>query len=259
MGIKNIILSKQDKELIEKVILKYGRIVNFNDLKKIFGKDYTSAEIRNRVSFLARAGWLKRLKRGLYAVITDVASLSSYDISELTIAQALNRDSYISFENALQHYSMFDQSLSTVGAVTFRKARKYKVQNIEYRFFKIKKGFYFGFSKVRSDIGLINMASKEKAVLDLLYFRSGTHYLNLIWEKLNEYQRDFDFGLFKQYAGRLNREMARKTGFLLDKLGVNTESLLKLIQGQNTYGRLTAESRRFDSKWKLYYDDRIIK
>lgn len=255
---KNTILSKKDANLLGEVIVRYGRLVSFEQLKQVFGKDYSVQEIKNRVSLLAKLGWLIRIKRGLYVVITDISTLAFNDVSANTIAQVLNKNSYVSFENALQYHGMFDQMLASVYAVTFKRARKYKIQNAEIRFFKVKKELYFGFSSQRSDIGLVNMASKEKAILDMLYFRSNAYNVSLIWEKLSEYKRDFDFDLMKQYAKKFNLTVIRQIGFFLDRLNIDTKELHKEITGKNSYGKMTKECMDFDAKWRLYFDYKLI-
>jgi len=259
METKNTILSRKDALLLEDTIVRHGRIVNFAKLKQVFSGEYSLAEIRNRVSFLSKQGWLMRIKRGLYLIITDIGSLSSCDISVFTIAHALNKDSYISFENALQHHGMFDQMLSTVGSVTFKRARRYKTKDAEIRFFKIKKQFYFGFLEEKSDIGLVNIARAEKALLDMLYFRSNAYYASLVWEKLREYKRRIDFDLLKKYALRLSLDVARQTGFFLDRLGLDATDLEKKVKGRLGYSKMTKDSREFSAKWRLYFEDSIVK
>lgn len=258
MKTKNILLSRKDAELLENVIVRYGRIVSFDQLKKAFKGVYSALEAKNRVSLLAKIGWLVRFKRGLYAVVTDIGSLASNDISTYTICQALNKDSYISFESALQYRGMFDQMLSTVGAVTFKRARKYKIKDTEIRFFKIKKELYFGFTEERSDIGLVNIAQKEKALLDILYFRSNQYYASLAWEKLREYKNTTDFNLLKQYAKKFNLDVIRQIGFFLDRLGIETNDLAKAVRGKTSYSKMTKGSRDFNAKWRLYFDHSII-
>lgn len=258
METKTILLSKKDAELLEKTIVKYGRIVDFKQINQIFKKEYSLAELKNRLSKLAKIGWLLRIKKGLYVIITDIANLNSNDISSYTLCQVLNKDSYISFENALQFHGMFDQMLSTVGAVTFKRARKYKIKDTEIKFFKIKKELYFGFNQERSDIRLVNIAQKEKAILDILYFRSNEYYASLIWEKLSEYKDDFDFNLMKNYAKKINLDIIRQIGFFLDKLDINTEDLIKIVKNKTSYSKMTKDSQQFNSKWRLYFDNRII-
>lgn len=258
MVTKSIILSKKDAGLLEDVIVRYGRIVSFNQLKKIFEKAYSAAKLKNRLSLLTKLGWLIRFKRGLYAVVTDIGSLSTNDISVFTICRALNNDSYISFESALQYHGMFDQMLSRVGAVTFKRARMYKIKDIQIRFFKIKKRLYFGFTEERSDIGLVNIACREKALLDILYFRSNRYYASLVWEKLKEHKRMIDFDIFKKYALNFNLDIMRQAGFFLDRLGIETDDLSRAVSGRTGYSKMTKESKKFDAKWRLYFDHTII-
>ena len=128
----------------------------------------------------------------------------------------------------------------------------------EIKFFKIKKELYFGFSSERSDIGVVNIASKEKALLDILYFSSNEHYLGLVWEKLKEFKSDFDFSSLKKYSQKFGVEMTRKVGFLLDKLGIDADDLMVNFKRKSDYGRLTKNSKTFNSKWRIYFDDTII-
>ena len=259
MVTKNTILSKKDAALLEDLIVQYGRIVSFDRIKSVFGHAYSTAGVRNRVSVLTKLGWLVRFKKGLYAVVTDIGSLSANDISAYTICQALNKDSYVSFENALQYHGMFDQMLSTLSAVTYKRARSYKIRETGIKFFRVKRQLYFGFTQERSDIGLVNIACKEKALLDILYFRSNRYCAALVCEKLRENKEKIDFTILKQCAVKFGLGVIRQTGFFLDLMGIETGDLLKRVHGKNSYSRMTKESGSFNAKWRLYFDDSVIK
>ncbi|MFH1847377.1 MAG: hypothetical protein ABH869_07485 [Candidatus Omnitrophota bacterium] len=258
METKNTILSKKDASLIEDLIVKYGRIVSFDQVKEVFSKKYTETSLKRRVSFLAKLGWFVRLKKGFYVIVTDIGSLSANDISVYTMSQALNKDSYVSFENALQYHGMFDQMLASVGAVTFIRARTYKVKEIQIRFFKIQKELYFGFSEERADMGLVNIAEKEKALLDILYFRASQYYASLISEKLERHKDIINFELLKQYALTFNLSVVRKIGFFLDRLGIETEDLQKAVSEKKSYSKMTNKSKNFNAKWRLYVEDSVM-
>lgn len=258
METKRTILTRKDVTLLEDIIVQYGRIVSFSQIHKVFKKKYSIAGAKNRIAHLSKSGWLVRIKKGLYLVVTDIGSLSLGNVSHYTIARALNKDSYISFENALQHHGMFDQMLSGVGSVTYKRSREYTVSDALIKFYTIKKDLYFGFTKERSDIGLVNIARKEKAILDILYFRSNDYYISLVWEKLKNYKDDIDFSLLIKYAKKFNLTLVRKTGFFLDRLGIETKSLFELLNGNTSYGKMTNDSKEFDAKWRLYFDHRII-
>jgi len=258
MATINTVLSQKDLFLLEDVIVKSGRITTSGSLKEVFSKQYQGGEINNKISQLAKQGWLVRLKRGLYIIISDISSLGFSDISELVISQVLNKDSYISFENALQYYSMFDQMLSSVEGVTNERARRYQVQNKEYRFSRIKKELYFGFTAEAVEGRTVQIAEREKALLDILYFRSTANSINLVFEKLREYQDQIDFEKLKKYAKKFGLSMVRETGFLLDQMGVQTVDL-EDVGVEKGYSRMTKDSRIFNAKWRLYYDHNITR
>jgi len=258
MDTKRTILTQKDMTLLEDVIIQYGRIVSFSQIHRIFKKKYSIAGAKNRIAHLSELGWLVRIKKGLYLVVTDIGSLSIGNVSQYTIAQSLNKDSYISFENALAHHGMFDQMLSGVGAVTYKRSRKYKINDTEIKFYKIKKELYFGFTKERSDIGFVNMARKEKAMLDFLHFRSSDYCAGLVWEKLKEHEKSIDFSLLIKYSKKFNLTVIRQIGFFLDRIGIETKDLSELLHGNTGYSKMTNHSKTFNAKWRLYFDHRIV-
>jgi predicted transcriptional regulator of viral defense system len=259
MDTQNTNLSQKEYSLLENTVIKYGKIVTFDQVKETFSHEYSIEELRNRISLLSKKGWLIRLKRGLYVVITDISTLGLSDVSEYIVSQTLNKDSYISFENALQHYGMFDQMLVSVDAVTFQRARKYTVKNNKiYRFSHIKKEVYFGFTKVRINGQLVNIAEKEKALLDMLYFRSNTLTASVVLEKLQEHRQDIDFQKLKDYSKDYSLSMVREVGFLLDKLNIETDDLYTSTNvKENSYSKMTSNADTFNAKWRFYYDSKL--
>ncbi len=257
MDTLNTILSQKDLSLLEEAILRFGRIVTFNDLAGIFSASYGEGEVKKRISLLSKRGWLVRIKRGLYIVITDISTLGFSDLSELIVSQTINKDSYVSFENALQYYQMFDQMLSTIEAITDKRARSYKVQSKEYRFSHIKKTLYFGFVAVIVEGKEVRMAEKEKALLDMLYFRSSTYTVDLVLEKLRAYKDAIDFEKLKNYTKLFGLNIIREVGFLLDLLEVDTKDLYELAKKRKGYSKMNANSAEFNAKWRLYYDNHI--
>jgi predicted transcriptional regulator of viral defense system len=256
----NTILSAKDLKIFEKAILNHGRIIKYNDLKNFFKDEYgSSAEISNRISLLSKLGWLLRIKNGLYVIVSDYSSLGFNDLSIILIARSLNKKSYISFENALQFHGVYDQMLSTVESVTTSRARKYDFQNTIIKFLKIKKEYYFGFSKQRIDLDFAEIADLEKAILDMIYFRKSSYNLDLIWEILKKYRSNFNFQKLKNYAKKLNNSVLRQTGFMLDNLSIDTNDLYESVKSKKSYTRMTENSNKFNSKWRLYFDNNIIK
>lgn len=259
METNNIVLSQIDLKLLETVMLRYGKIVSFDQIWAVMQGSVSLDIVRKRVAGMVQNGWLIRLKKGLYLVVTDISTLGFADVSDLVIAQALKEDAYISFESALQYYGLFDQMLARVDAVTIETTKSYKVQQTTYSFSSIKKELFFGFTQVLINNQKINIAEKEKAVLDMLYFRSSGYTTSLVMEKLTEYRDQFDFKRLKRYSGRFSLTMVRKVGFLLDLIGVDSNDLYADHPvKENSYSKLTSNVNQFNAKWRLYYDSTLI-
>ncbi|MBX2997173.1 MAG: hypothetical protein KF893_01590 [Caldilineaceae bacterium] len=239
-------------------MLHYGRIVTFEQIAEAMSESVSREALRYRVAQMSKAGWLIRLKRGVYLVVTDISTLGFVDVSPLVIAQALNRESYISFESALQYHGMFDQLLARIDSVTTITTRRYQVLETTYTFSKIQPDYYFGFRDEQVQGQIVAVAEREKAILDILYFRSSAYTASLILEKLATYEDDFDFDKLKTYSQRYSVGMMRKVGFMLDQIGVDTSDLATAEIKNNSYTKLTTTADQFNAKWRLYYDAHLV-
>lgn len=258
METKDTILSQNDLDLLEAVVLRYGKVVTLAQVQAVAGDNATRGAVRQRVAQMSKAGWLVRLRRGLYLVVTDISTLGFADVSDLVIARALNEHSYVSFERALQHHGLFDQLLARVDSVTTSKTKRYTVLETTYTFSQIKPELYFGFGQETVGSQTVNVAEREKAILDILYFRSSAYAVSIVLEKLQTYPEEFDFEKLKAYTMRYSLGMVRKVGFLLDYLGIDTDDLMTAEIKKSSYNKLTQDADQFNAKWRLYYDPHLI-
>ncbi len=256
MALKNTILSKSDSRLLEEVVLAYGQVADSRQLHKIFEQVYSrESDRKKRISFLTKAGWLVRIKRGLYLVVTDLSSLAAGNVSNLVISNALNGKSYVSFANALNWHGMFDQLTKSVDAVTTARARSYRFQNTEFRFFRVEERLFFGFSKERANGKSVNVAEKEKVILDYLSLRRNATSLSLVFEKLREHKNGFDFSKMMNYAKTYTLTIQRNLGFILDTIGVSSDALFAIASKKKSgFSKMHAKAKVFNAKWRLYYD-----
>ncbi len=256
---KNTILSEKDAKIIEKALMQFGRVVSSEDLMTVFEEEYSRASAHNRIQALFKAGWFLRIKRGLYLIIENLTSRSINNMSLLVISQAINSDSYISLNSALNYYQMFDQYSKNIVAVNYKSSKRYKFEDHEFRFVKISKKYYFGFDQVRQDGRLINIATKEKALLDYLYLDKSFYSASLVFEKMRDHKNEIDFDKLQDYARKFGISIQRKVGLFLDSLHIDSAKLFEGISSREGFSSFTGDSKSFNAKWRLYYDDRIIK
>jgi hypothetical protein len=121
---------------------------------------------------------------------------------------------------------------------------------------KIKEELFYGFKDVDIEGYRSQIAELEKIFLDYLYFRNDSYSLNIFWEKINLGRNKIDFGKMVEYAMNYPITTKRKLGFLLDRLGENTQILIDSLHKKG-YSRLTKNSRKFNNKWRIYYEDRF--
>ena len=114
----------------------------------------------------SRKGLLKRLKKGLYALQTDLPN-------ETEIANRLYQPSYISFEYALARYNILPEMVYEITSATTKPTRIFTINNKVFSYLTIKKETYTGYLLERLDVGRSTLiAEAEKALIDYLYFVS---------------------------------------------------------------------------------------
>jgi len=134
-------------------------------------------------------GLLTRLKRGIYALKTDLPSAEE-------IANALYKPSYISFDYALALYKILPEMPYAITSATTKPTRDLVSDGRAYSYFTIKTEAYTGYKLVSVDnpnplkddlVHFAEMnsgrayliAEPEKALVDYLYFVSiGKRILN---------------------------------------------------------------------------------
>lgn len=255
MVTKRTILSEKELNLLESLIANHGNIIefqNFYDQAKSF---LSRQEAINLVMKLKKNGWLIPIKKGVYA-IADISSHGFANISPFAIANTLINESYVSFEAALSHYDLFEQMVKSIISITSQKPRFFRFQDLNYKFLKIKSQLYFGFKEISIEGHKAQVAELEKVFIDFLYFRNDSYSIDLILEKLNKGKEQINFEKMVNYSMKFSLTTKRKLGFLLDKLGEDTQKLVKAIHRKG-YSRLTKSSKKFNNKWRIYYEDRF--
>lgn len=254
MSIKSTILSLSQKEslLLENLIVKYGLVVTFgqifNELKNIKNKQ----ETYNLVSKLTKAGWLVRITKGVY-YIANLESRGTASVSVFALAHLLVRNSYVSFEGALQYHGMFDQHLRTIQSVSLRKRKTANLQNVNYEFIKTNKKNFYGYETIWQEGQKAHIATAEKAILDMLYFKRNVATVDLIAEKLKKFKDLFEKKRLNQLSEKQFLSVQRVLGFLLDQANIDSNILYARLKNKQGYSKMTADSKLFNAKWRLYY------
>jgi len=118
------------------------------------------------ISFLLtrahKRGDVLKLRRGLYVLPDRIPS-------ELAIANALIRPSYVSLHYALAYYHLIPESVYRVSSATTRTTRYFQIAEREYSYHHLKPTVFAGYGPERIGDQTVLIAEPEKAFLDTLY------------------------------------------------------------------------------------------
>ncbi len=153
-----------------------------NDFETIFR--VSGPKVKYFLETQAQDGLLIRLKKGTYALKTDLPS-------ELEIANRLYRPSYVSFEYALAYWGIIPEMPYAITSATTKPTRQFIVNGKGFMYFTIKLEAYTGYQlinvnlsnlgkrdnyylseSINNDTNRCLLAEPEKALVDYLYFVS---------------------------------------------------------------------------------------
>lgn len=124
----------------------------------------------NQMDRWVKAGYVVRLRRGLYTLNSDDRRAG---LSLRLIANILYSPSYVSLEFALSHYGMIPEAVFAVTSVTTRKTQEFTNPFGRFIYRSIREAAFFGFEAARDEFGNDSLiAVPEKALLDYLYFNA---------------------------------------------------------------------------------------
>jgi len=123
------------------------------------------------LSRLARKGWLKRLRRGMYSVLPLSARSDRIAIDEpLAAAMKLFEPCYISGWSAAEHWDLTEQIHNAIVVYSAKPQRRstQSLGGVTYRVRRIKADAIFGTTKLWSGTVAVELADVHRTVVDIL-------------------------------------------------------------------------------------------
>lgn len=123
------------------------------------------------LSRLARKGWLKRLRRGMYSVLPLSARSDRIAIDDpLAAAMKLFEPCYISGWSAAEHWDLTEQIHNAIVVYSAKPQRRstQSLGGVTYRVRRIKSDAIFGTTKLWSGTVAVELADVHRTVVDIL-------------------------------------------------------------------------------------------
>lgn len=227
-------------------------------------------QVRYLLKVLTDAGWLIRLRRGLYVGTGQLPG--GVDVPPFVLATALVEPSAIGYWSALAHHDLTDQVPVVVSVVTPRKVvtpsmrvggdreqrHVWHVAGIDCRFVTLSEQRYFiGLESVwLGERFRVSITDRERTVLDLFamprFFGGVGEGLTVLDRALTTLDLEKLIGYALRYQ---STTLAKRLGWALEQSGVELSVLMPLLElPAASYGLLDpggSRRGRHDRRWKL--------
>ena len=194
----------------------------------------SAPECHRLLSYLSGRGWLTRIRRGLYGLVSlDSTHPQEWVGDPWVLAAKLYGPSYyIGGWSACEHWDLTEQLFRETVVVTSRRARRRDplIHGFPLLVRFTSEAKIFGISFVWRDQTRVSVSNPSRTVVDLLsdpLLGGGIRHVADVLE--THYRSDhWDEALLGDYVGRLgNRTAYKRLGYLVETLRLDAPNLLR--------------------------------
>ena len=252
-------LSANEAKLVLELEWREQDIVTLDEIQHILGcKDGYARFVAHT---LVNKRWLERLGGGRYLFIPASRGHQAVpSFNPLLIGKAFVQPYYFSYSISNSYYGFSSQLPARIYIACLKTKRKIKLRRNEFCFVHLKEDKFFGYVAVKVLNDRVQMADKEKSVVDSLdkpLYAGGIEHVAAV---LHNAQRDVNWEKLINYALRMgSTSLIQRLGFLVEALKVPVpdnllERLQKQIGGSKTYlGSIKRWGKRgaYNDTWQV--------
>lgn len=249
MAIDNILSLGAGTELVRRLAADGHRIFTVEDAAGVSAAVGIARSYLNQVLHrLAGAGWIVRLRKGLYAISSSVPGV--LPVHEFEVAMALVRPAAISHWSAMLYHGLTEQVPMVVFVTTPapRIPRRrgapgavYPVDDFRYRFVQVKPARFFGTRELWVGDARVTITDPERTLLDGLMMPQLCGDFAEVMHAFAARGDALALDRIIEYALRLDDATVKRLGWTLEQRGVAAEKLAPLLAAPiKGYRRLDA-------------------
>jgi predicted transcriptional regulator of viral defense system len=242
-------LGKKSSRLLSELAENNKSIFIVDDAVKILNEKKSS--VTKLLHDLTRNKWLFRLSRGKYFILPLEAGVKpKFTEHEFIITSNLISPSYISYWSALNYYGFTEQVSKTIFVATTKRKREMNLLGLKIKFVTINKNKFFGFKKILINNHPINIAEKEKVIVDCLDLPRNCGGIIEGIKAIDSAKEDLDFKKLEKYAKKMkNQAVINRLGYILELLRIKTG--LKPGTHYVFFDPLIKKKISYNTQWKI--------
>lgn len=252
------------RQKVQALLARTNGLVKIDDAQEVLG---VSREKASHILWrLAKQGWVRKLKDGLYRVVPLEASDGSLtDENPWMIANELFSPCYIGGWTAANFWGLTDQLFLKTWVMTTRPVHKKErsIAQHDYVLRQVKSTYLFGLKNEWIENNKILISDPHKTVLDFLSFPNDYTAQTMV-EIFESYLRSEhkNIDIIAQYAQKIpNRTTLKRLGFLLELLAPDEKALIEYCHKNISkgYSSLSTQSPCTQTipRWNLKVPERL--
>lgn len=214
---------------------------------------------------LQRKGWIRRIRRGRFAVIPLSSGESrTPQLHEFIVAMELVSPAAIAYWSALNHHGMTEQLPRTVFIATDHPVRRPPTQvlGMSYKVVSLRPEKFFGIIKDWIDEMPFSVTDREKTIIDGLDLPQNVGGVEEIAKALSTVWKELDEAKLRKYAVKIgNSAVAKRLGFLMETLGLGDiekfRRAVTLAPGFSLIDPTLTRKGKFNRRWGLLINTEI--
>lgn len=200
---------------------------------------------------LTKKRWLFRLSKGKYLILPlEAGAEPQFTEHEFVIASKLIFPYYLSYWSALNYYGLTEQVSKTIFIATTKRRQEKEIKGLKFKFTTLDKRKFFGFKKIMLNRHAVNIAEREKAIIDCLDLPRNCGDITEAVKAVSEAREELDFKKLVAYGKRMHKAaILNRLGYILELWGIEANFLpgryYVLLDPTNK------KTRSYNKKWKI--------
>ncbi len=200
---------------------------------------------------LTAKGWLFRVSKGKYLILPlEAGAEPQFTEHEFVLASALISPGYISYWSALNYYGLTEQVSKTIFIATTKRKREKHWQGLTFKFITLNKAKFFGYNQIQLNNHAVNIAEKEKAIVDCLDLPRNCGGMVEVIKAIYSAKEELDMHKLLTYAKRMqNAAILNRLGYIFELLSLK----INITPGKHyvLFDPVGKKRGRYNKKWKI--------
>jgi predicted transcriptional regulator of viral defense system len=253
-------IGKKEAELIARLAYERKDIITVKELDQFLPPGFKYR--KQLVYTLKRKKILVPVKRGVYIFVPLDAVPTGRRVNELLIPPVFfpKGNYYIGYSTAYNYYGLTEQLFQTVYILNTYYSQQRLISGMTFKFVRISENSLYGLEKIRVRETDVIISSKERTLVDLIYFNKPVGGIQPAVETLREIVITNQCSIKKlvHYAAKFPNITTRKRiGVCLEEAGIKDpvlKPLLKSVQRTSVSSFHPSRKGTLNRKWRVIID-----